>query len=276
MDEAELPELTEWFCQRNKGRQVQSSIRVAKESRGLLSSDCRANRPHLGLCPEANVPLQGRQGDRHSSRVEAKNPALLSNRDGYLLELGSGEYWAGDFTMNLNSFFNSMGNSRLLPKLPLWGEMQFEGSAYLGLGVLALTAVCLVLLIRKRGFSLRRHPRRIAMLILGAVLVAVSVFPTFAFGDQLLIRIPLSRRMNNLLGIFRSNGRFIWPVIYIIIFSAGRFLERQSARFITIICALALALQAFDYSAWMMKKHDKYGDAQSRIFIIVFITPQSC
>ena len=45
-------------------RQVQSSIRVAKESWGLLSSDCRANRPHLGWCPEANVPLQGRQGSR--------------------------------------------------------------------------------------------------------------------------------------------------------------------------------------------------------------------
>ena len=45
-------------------RQVQSSIRVAKESWGLLSSDSRANRPHLGLCPEANVPLQGRQGSR--------------------------------------------------------------------------------------------------------------------------------------------------------------------------------------------------------------------
>ena len=40
-------------------REVQSAIRVAKESWGLLSSDCRANRPHLGLCPEANVPLQG-------------------------------------------------------------------------------------------------------------------------------------------------------------------------------------------------------------------------
>ena len=45
-------------------RQVQSSIRVAKESWGLLSSDCRAKRPHLGLCPEANVPLHGRQGSR--------------------------------------------------------------------------------------------------------------------------------------------------------------------------------------------------------------------
>ena len=40
-------------------RQVQSSIRVAKESWGLLSSDCRAKRPHLGLCPEASVPLEG-------------------------------------------------------------------------------------------------------------------------------------------------------------------------------------------------------------------------
>ena len=30
----------------------------------MLSSDCRANRPHLGLCPEASVPLQGRQGSR--------------------------------------------------------------------------------------------------------------------------------------------------------------------------------------------------------------------
>ena len=45
-------------------REVQSSIRVAKESWGLLSSDCRANRRHLGLCPEANVPLQGRPGSR--------------------------------------------------------------------------------------------------------------------------------------------------------------------------------------------------------------------
>ena len=45
-------------------REVQSSIRVGKESWGLLSSDCRANRPHLGLCPEANVPLHGRPGSR--------------------------------------------------------------------------------------------------------------------------------------------------------------------------------------------------------------------
>ena len=36
-------------------REVQSSSRVAKESWGLLSSDCRADRPRLGLCPEAEA-----------------------------------------------------------------------------------------------------------------------------------------------------------------------------------------------------------------------------
>ena len=34
-----------------------------------------------------DIAAHAPRGDRHSSRVEAKNPALLSNRDGYLLEL---------------------------------------------------------------------------------------------------------------------------------------------------------------------------------------------
>ena len=43
-------------------REVQSFIRGGRENWRLLSCHCRANSPHLGLCPEANVPLQRRQG----------------------------------------------------------------------------------------------------------------------------------------------------------------------------------------------------------------------
>ena len=53
-------------------------------------------RPHLGLCPGPNVPLQGRQGSwvafqapsgsQASSRGEAKDCALLLSRDPGLLE----------------------------------------------------------------------------------------------------------------------------------------------------------------------------------------------
>ena len=49
----EVPRSTQGLIRVCWPRQVQSSIRVAKESWGLLSSDCTANRPHLGLCPEA-------------------------------------------------------------------------------------------------------------------------------------------------------------------------------------------------------------------------------
>ena len=35
-----------------------------RESWGLRSSHGRAKRPHLGVCPEPNIPLQGRQGSR--------------------------------------------------------------------------------------------------------------------------------------------------------------------------------------------------------------------
>ena len=44
--------------------EVRSFIRVGRESWGLLSSHSRANRPHLGLCPETNVPLLVQQGSR--------------------------------------------------------------------------------------------------------------------------------------------------------------------------------------------------------------------
>ena len=63
---------------------------------GLLLSHSRVNSPPLGLCPETNVPLQGRQGSRgcvpdsprrqSSSGVEAKNSAPLYIRVVYLLK----------------------------------------------------------------------------------------------------------------------------------------------------------------------------------------------
>ena len=40
-------------------QEVQSCIRVARESWGLLSSHFRAKSPHLGLGPGRSVPLQG-------------------------------------------------------------------------------------------------------------------------------------------------------------------------------------------------------------------------
>ena len=48
----------------------------------------RSRLPQLRVCRlQLKILRATMTHDRHSSRVEAKNPALLSNRDGYLLEL---------------------------------------------------------------------------------------------------------------------------------------------------------------------------------------------
>ena len=62
----------------------------------MLSSHCRANRPHLGMCPQipCSFPMatgiswciQGSPGESGPARVEGNNSALLSSYDGYLLE----------------------------------------------------------------------------------------------------------------------------------------------------------------------------------------------
>ena len=67
------------------------SIQVVRGSWGLLSSHCRANRPHLGLCPETpcSSPVATGISGLHSSFTRESglvNTAVLSSCDGYLLE----------------------------------------------------------------------------------------------------------------------------------------------------------------------------------------------
>ena len=65
------------------------SIRFVRESWGLLSSHCRANRPHLGFCPETTCssPVATGISGLHSRftrgvrpRLQWKQRTLLSSR----------------------------------------------------------------------------------------------------------------------------------------------------------------------------------------------------
>ena len=75
--------------------EVQSSIRVVRESGDCFRVTAGQKGPNLGLCPGPNVPLQWRQGywdcipdlaGEASFRVEANDSTLLSRPDGNLLE----------------------------------------------------------------------------------------------------------------------------------------------------------------------------------------------
>lgn len=214
---------------------------------------------------------------------------------------GNGNYWVGDFTMNLNSLINSLGHSAFLPALPLYTPMQFEGAVYPGLGVLVLAVFCLLWSIyqnfkpRERvdgvyrdeklitGF-MNRHPLRFSFMLMAVILVIFSMSPVFAFGDRLICSLPYPETVSRVLGIFRSNGRFIWPVLYLLIFALAKCSDsildgdvsalkqkavtdtpgKKSAavKLFSVLLITCLALQAVDFSGWIMEKQEKYYGAQ--------------
>ena len=78
------------------------------------------------------------------------------------------------------------------------------------------------------------------MVIVGAFLLALSTRITFG---PYSVYLPVPERVNDLLGIFRSSGRFIWVVIYGLMFVAFAGLIRNlSAQRAVMLLGLAACL----------------------------------
>jgi hypothetical protein len=181
----------------------------------------------------------------------------------------------GQFSFNLNSFFDSMDTGLFFPALKSFPD-QYEGYAYLGAGILTLLAIAVSGLIRtclpSRRFSLRRHKKTLfcaALICLAAVIVAAS--PTVTWGQTVLITYPLPSVVHKVWDAFRSSGRFSWICIYFIfLFAVCAGAGTAMPRIKTGILAVCLALQLMDLSPLLKERHDwlspvleYYGPAQS-------------
>ncbi len=89
-----------------------------------------------------------------------------------------------------------------------WG--QYEGFAYLGLGVLVLLWISRLSLLTRA--TLRAHPFLLAV-VLGCTVLAVS--NTVYLAQFHLFTVPLPDAVLRLVGIVRSSGRFIWVPVYL-------------------------------------------------------------
>ena len=157
------------------------------------------------------------------------------------------------FESNLNTFINSMELSLFLPGLPTV-ENQYEGFCYFGLGLIVCAVLSLFLLIGK-GFC-RFTARRVLILSLVVLFLVFSCFPLLSFGNSVLFRLPLPEGLASLLGVFRSNGRFIWPVYYILITAALTLMARRLSPKVSLCLLIPLlCLQILDQSPYLLQKH---------------------
>ncbi len=167
-------------------------------------------------------------------------------------------YSLGGYEANLNTFINSMGMSRFLPELPLQNPNQYEGFAYLGLGGLLLIIIAVFVLI-KENWILKEAGWEFHIFFLCPVFLIFSVIPEITFNTMLLLKLRIPLWLSNIIGIFRSNGRFIWPAV-ILILSAAICLIYMSKKKImpAVVLVICLCLQLLDLSQIISAKHDKF------------------
>jgi len=130
----------------------------------------------------------------------------------------------GDYSFNLNGFFNEKGYSRFFEPLKTYKDGQYEGFAYLGLGIFVLMAVAAVyMLIRfikdKRLCDKNNLIYMVAYAFISVILIFFSASPQVTFNDKLIFEFPDIDIIIKYWSVFRSSGRMIWPVCYLIILS---------------------------------------------------------
>lgn len=154
----------------------------------------------------------------------------------------------GLYSANINTLFDPQNTSALVQTLP-HGPGQYEGYGYLGLGVLFLFGTALLFTLcdrtKKEPLLTIQQKGLLGFLIMCFLLFALS--PIVMLGDQVLYEIPLPNLLKSIWGIFRSSGRFIWPVCYIIIFLSiikvfSHFPSNGYRLHIAVVCLLVLQI----------------------------------
>ncbi|MCR5144572.1 MAG: DUF6311 domain-containing protein [Lachnospiraceae bacterium] len=192
----------------------------------------------------------------------------LINPDNYLCQIE-----------NYNYNFTPQSYSKILPGLKVISGWQEEGFSYLGLGIIvALVLLIIVLIIkslsRNNTFStkdlFKKYKSWIITLTLGLIIfVLLAMSPIGTIGSKTIYDIPYPEIVMKTLSIFRSCGRFIWPVYYgmilLIITGISKLYEHFSknnkfiSRSIVAIFIAVFVLQIYDISPSLAYKNDVYS-----------------
>lgn len=166
----------------------------------------------------------------------------------------------GNYSWNLNGFFNPDGFSRFLKSLPLASDGQEEGFSYLGLGNLILIPLALLLFLVKD----RAHKNLKGLLSFGVAALVYLLFAlsnTAFFNTTQIWNLHLLSGLLNVLNLFRASGRFIWPVFYLLV-SFGLIVVARNIRHPELLLLPILLIQFFDiqplYSSKRVKGYAEY------------------
>lgn len=162
---------------------------------------------------------------------------------------GAGGLSYGKHSFNLLGFIIPQGFSWVMPSIPLADAAQWEGSAYLGVGVLTLAA-----LLGAEALWRRRKPAwprtHWPLLTIAILLIAFAASSVLTVGPWKITDIPVT---SPLLATFRASGRFIWIPYYLVLLGVIVGTERRLPRAAPILLAAVVVVHAWEFS--LMHRH---------------------
>jgi hypothetical protein len=158
-----------------------------------------------------------------------------------------GSYGYGDYKLNLLWPIISYRWSQIFPDLP-HTRFDYEGLSFLGIGILALLALAILTgAIAQLRHALSRHWLPLALMLLA--LMAFAFSKDLAILDTDLASIPVPGFIDALGAAFRSTGRFVWPLLYVVTIGTVVLVARRLRPAIALpIILVAFAAQAVDSS----------------------------
>lgn len=179
----------------------------------------------------------------------------------------------GYYSMNLLAFVSPEGWSAVLPNLPSATPGQpYEGFQYLGLGLLLLLAVAAGLRLARRASS---GSRIVTPWLLAACLVmtAFAVSPVVTLGSRVLVN--LDGPWTAPLALFRSSGRFVWPLVYLgLTWAIATVARAMPARAAAAVLGAAVLVQAVDLHGAHRFRRDVAHDASFHAWLNPFDDPR--
>ncbi|MEO6394285.1 MAG: DUF6311 domain-containing protein [Devosia sp.] len=132
---------------------------------------------------------------------------------GFLMTGSLGSAGFGAYKLNLLGPLIRDGWSEIFPEIPHLAY-DYEGLSFLGVGILGLITIGLLAgAFGRIGilFSCRWWP----LIVMTILLTVFALSNKIGFADHELVTIPIPGWATGFLAMFRSSGRFVWPLLYL-------------------------------------------------------------
>ena len=205
-----------------------------------------------------NKELNPSDALKHFSLLVVFTAAALS-LFGYLSigsSVGTGGY--SNYRFNLNSFVDSDTLwSNIMPDLNSVA-MDYEGFAFLGIGIISLILIVGVdLILNKKNFKKGLNSKLVLLLIPCLVMLIFSFTNKVSLNENILFQYDIPLILKPFTKIFRSAGRFCWPIYYYIFLMLFVIISQsKQKKFYLYLLPLLLCLQIYDTNdaAYMFRK----------------------